>query len=118
MFSVLDGGLAHVAAAEHLGNLRDALFRRELAHATGSALAGLLLLHLIVNRAEGCNLWQMGDADHLTLVISHLLHDLCHLLGNLTTDTRIDLVEDDGGQFDGPADHGLQRQHHTGYLTT
>ena len=60
----------------------------------------------------------MGDADYLTLMASHLLHDLCHLLGNLSADTRIDLIKDDGREFDCTTDHGFQREHDTGYLTT
>ena len=62
-------------------------------------------------------LGQVRDGDDLTFGLSHLLHDVGHLLGYLAADARVNLVEDDGGQFHGTADHGLQRQHNTGYLT-
>ena len=68
--------------------------------------------------SKGSYLGQVGDADHLALMTAHLVHDLRHLLGNFSAHTRIDLVEDDGGQFHGPADHRLQGEHHTGDLTT
>ena len=68
--------------------------------------------------AQGGYLGQMGDADNLALTAPHLLHDLGHLLGYLATDTRVDLVEDDGGQFDSPADHGFQGEHDAGNLAT
>ena len=71
----------------------------------------------IIIDAQGSNLWQMGDADDLTTVATHLLHDTCHALGHLAADTRVYLVEDDGGQLHGAADHRLQRQHDTCYLT-
>ena len=66
---------------------------------------------------QGGYLWQMGDADHLSLMTAHLMHNLRHLLGYLTADTRIYLVEDDCRQFHGTADHCLQGEHHTGNLT-
>ena len=63
-------------------------------------------------------LGQVGDGYHLTLGMAHLTHHLRHLLSNLATDTRIYLVEDDGRQLHRTTNHRLQREHHTGYLTT
>ena len=60
----------------------------------------------------------MGDRDDLTFALSHLLHDVGHLLGYLAADARVYLVEDDGRQLHGTANHGFQRQHNTGNLTT
>ena len=60
----------------------------------------------------------MSDTDHLALVVSHLLHDLCHLLCSLATDTCINLIKDDGRQLDGTTDHCLQGEHHSCNLTT
>ena len=68
--------------------------------------------------AKGCNLGQVGDGDNLTFLVSHLLHHLSHLLGNLSTNSRINLVEDDGRQFHSSADKCLQREHDTRNLTT
>ena len=67
--------------------------------------------------SEGCYLWQVGDTDHLSLAIAHLLHYLRHLLGNLSTYTGVNLIEDDCRQFDGSANHRLERQHQSGNLT-
>ena len=95
----------------------DALIGRELVHAADGAKYCFLFLHLVVRGAEGGDLRQVGNADDLTAVGTHLLHHLGHLFGHLAADTRVDLVEDDGGQLDGTADHGFQGEHHTGYLT-
>ena len=113
---VLDGGGGDVAAAEHLGNFGDALVGGELLHVARGALRRLFLRHAVVMAAEGGNLGQVGNGDDLSLVAAHLLHDLCHLLGNLAADARVYLVEDDGGKLHGSADHRLQRQHDARYL--
>ena len=49
---------------------------------------------------------------------AHLFHNLGHHLGSLSAHTGINLVEDDCWQLHGTADHRLERQHHTGNLTT
>ena len=67
--------------------------------------------------AQGGYLGQMGDGDNLAVLTAHLLHHLGHLLGNLAAHARVYLVEDDGRQFHGSADHCLQRQHHASNLT-
>ena len=72
------------------------------------ALWGFFLQHLVVMSAHGGNLWQVGDGDDLAVEFAHLCHDLCHLLGYLSAYTCVDLVEDDGWQLDGSADHCLE----------
>ena len=98
---VLHGGLGHVTTAEHLSNLRNALIGRQLGHPTSGSLARFFFLNPIVGGTQGRNLRQMGDADNLTTMTSHLLHDFRHFLRHLTTDTSVYLVEDDGRKFDG-----------------
>ena len=61
---------------------------------------------------------QMGDRNDLTVVLPHFHHDGRHHLGYLSAHACVDLVEDDGGQLHLAADHGFQREHDAGYLTT
>ena len=56
---------------------------------------------------EGGNLGQVSDADDLTATVAHLLHHLGHFLSHLAADAGVNLIEDDGGQFDNAADHRL-----------
>ena len=50
----------------------------------------------------------MGDADDLSSLLSHLLHDERHAFGYLPTHTRVYLIEDDRGQVNGTAYHRLE----------
>ena len=68
--------------------------------------------------AHGGNLGQVRNSHHLASGICHLLHEHGHLRGYGTADTGVNLVEDDCRQVDGTADHRLQREHHTCYLTS
>ena len=70
-------------------------------------------------RGASCsNLWQVGDADDLSVGLSHLLHDECHAFGNLARHTGVYLVEDDGGQLHGSGYQCLQREHDAGNFST
>ena len=102
------GSIADVASAQHLGYLSDALFVVQFCHVADSAILGFLLGNTIVMTAQSSYLRQVGNGDNLSLRASHLLHDLCHLLSNLSTHTRVYLVEDDGGQFHSSTDHCFQ----------
>ena len=68
--------------------------------------------------APRCYLWQVGDADYLTVAIGHLLHYHAHLLGYLAADASVYLVEDDGGEFHRTAYHCFDGKHDACYLST
>ena len=104
----MDGGFGYLTATEHLGDFGNSLLRAQNLHPTGGALWRFFFFNFIMGSAQSGYLWQMGDADYLTLMTTHFIHDLCHLLGYLTTHTRINLVEDNSGQFHSAADHCFQ----------
>ena len=79
-------------------------------------IIAVLLGHLVVGGAHGGYLGQMRNADNLAVGIAHLPHNVGHLLGHASAHACIYLIKDDGGQFDGSADHSLERQHDAGYL--
>ena len=68
--------------------------------------------------SHGSNLRQVGNGNNLTVQVAHLSHDFSHLFGNLTAHSRVDFIKDDGWQFYGAADHGLQRKHDAGDFST
>ena len=68
--------------------------------------------------SHGSNLRQVGDGNNLAVQVAHLCHDFRHLFSNLTAYSRVDFIEDDGWQFYGAADHGLQRKHDAGDFST
>ena len=67
-------------------------------------------------RAHSSNLRQVRDADDLSVLLAHLLHDASHLLGNTARHARVDFVEDDSRQFHLAGNESLQRKHHAGNL--
>ena len=68
--------------------------------------------------SHGSNLRQVGDGNNLTVQVAHLCHDFRHLFSSLTAYSRVDFIKDDGWQFYGAADHGLQRKHDAGDFST
>ena len=91
---------------------------RQFLHLTRGTLLGLFFRHAVVVASFRGYLGQVGNGYDLSFGLSHFLHDVGHFLGYLAADAGVYLVEDDGGQLHGTTNHGLQRQHDAGYLTT
>ena len=68
--------------------------------------------------AKGGNLWKVGDADNLTVGVAHLFHYLRHHLSHTTANASINLVEDNGRELNGTANHGFERKHYASNLAT
>ena len=85
---------------------------------TWTTILGFLLQYLVMMTTLGSNLWQMSDGEYLSVLESHFFHDICHLFSYLAAYSGINLIKDDGWQLHGSTDHCLQREHHTGNLTT
>ena len=77
----------------------------------------ITFVYLIVRTSACSNLRQMRDTDHLPFLLSHLLHDIRHPIGDFTGNTGIDFIEHNGGKFYRTGYHGLNRQHDSGYFT-
>ena len=77
----------------------------------------VLLIHLVMGTSAGRYLRQMGDTDHLTVTLAHLLHYIRHTVGYFTGHTGVYFIEYNGGKFHSPCYHCLDGQHDTGYLT-
>ena len=94
-----------------------ALFLTELHDVCMCGVIVVFLIHFIMAAAEGCDLRQVGDADHLAAAFAHARHNLGHLLGDTAGDTGVYLVEDDCREFHSTGYQRFQRQHHAGNLT-
>ena len=60
----------------------------------------------------GGDLRQVRDGHNLHLA-SQLVHDVAHLVGYVSRDTCIHLVEDDGRKSREAGDHGFEAEHQT-----
>ncbi len=78
----------------------------------------VLLVHLVMGASAGSNLRQMGDADYLAVLLTHLLHDICHAVGYLAGNSGIYFVEYNGGELDSTSYHCFNGEHDAGYFTT
>ena len=63
--------------------------------------------------AQGCDLWQMGDAEHLA-VGGHLLHDLRHSLSHCARNACVNFIENDSRQIFVTRDEGFESKHKAG----
>ena len=60
----------------------------------------------------------MGDADHLTSVVTHGFHHVGHLFSDMARNTRIDFVENNSRQCGLGSEQALEREHDTGYFAS
>ena len=100
-----------------MGNFLDAFFLVEFHDVRVRLLVVVLLIHLVVAGAQGSNLRQVGDADDLSVLFTHLLHDASHLLGDTARHARVDFVEDNRWEFHLTGYERFQREHHAGNFT-
>ena len=92
------------------------LLVREGADVGSCAGVALLFVHPKVHLPKCGYLRQVSDADHLC-GFSHALHHTSHALCHRTAHTRVDLVENDGGEVAFLRNQGFEGEHYTSDFT-
>ena len=83
-----------------------------------STFRSFLLRNLVMCCSERSNLWKVSNADNLSIIVTHFLHDLSHHFSDFSTYTRVNFIKDNCRQFYRPTYHSLQRQHYSSYFPT
>ena len=94
----------------HGCQLENAGFTLEGFHLGGGAPGMHMFLHAIVLLAEGCQLRQVGDAQHLVLA-GQVAQLAAYHSAHAPANALVDLIEDQGGHLVGACQHIFDRQH-------
>ncbi len=89
------GGVGNILSSEHLGDFLYALLWAKLLELGGGAACDVGFVYLDMYISFASYLWKVRDGKYLS-ALTHLFHDLSHLMSYLTGDSCVYLVKDNG----------------------